>query len=91
LRAKLRCTDRKAVPHSGNFKKGPVTAGPLSHKRPSANQAPDRPAEAAAVNAIANGSQHNTMRAISHRMARSLSAFAPTKLGHAEAALAMSF
>jgi hypothetical protein len=29
----------------------------------------DLPADAAAVNAIASGSQHSTMRAISHRMA----------------------
>ena len=34
-------------------------------------------AEAAAVNAIASGSQHSTMRAISHRMARSLSVSVP--------------
>ena len=34
--------------------------------------------EAAAVNAMASGSQHSTMRAISHRMARSPSVFAPT-------------
>jgi len=40
-------------------------------------------ADAAAVSEIASGSQHNTMSAISHRIARSLSAFAPTKLGHA--------
>jgi hypothetical protein len=35
-------------------------------------------AEAAAVNAMASGSQHRTMRAISHRIARSLSVSAPT-------------
>src|SRR5262245_9954091 len=34
-------------------------------------------AEAAAVNAIASGSQHNTMGAINHRSARSLSAAVP--------------
>ena len=33
----------------------------------------DRRAEAAAVNAMASGSQHRTISAISHRMARSLS------------------
>jgi hypothetical protein len=33
----------------------------------------DRRAEAAAVNAIASGSQHSTMRAISHRMSHSAS------------------
>jgi hypothetical protein len=32
----------------------------------------DRRAEAAAVNAVASGSQHSTMSAISHRIARSL-------------------
>jgi len=36
-----------------------------------------RLAEAAAVNAMARGSQHRTTRAISHRMARSLSASMP--------------
>jgi hypothetical protein len=36
-----------------------------------------RLAEAAAVRAIANGSQHSTMSAISHRIARSLSVSAP--------------
>jgi hypothetical protein len=35
-------------------------------------------AEAAAVNAMASGSQLSTMRAISHRIARSLSVSAPT-------------
>jgi hypothetical protein len=35
--------------------------------------------DAAAVNAMASGSQHNTMSAISHRIARSLSA--PHRLG----------
>jgi hypothetical protein len=35
-------------------------------------------AEAAAVNAMASGSQHRTIRAISHRMARSLLVSAPT-------------
>jgi hypothetical protein len=35
-------------------------------------------AEAAAVNAMASGSQHSTMRAMSHRIARSLSVLAPT-------------
>jgi len=34
-------------------------------------------AEAAAVNAMASGSQHSTMRAISHLMARSLSVSVP--------------
>jgi len=38
----------------------------------------DRRAEAAAVNAIAKGSQDSTMSAISQRMARSLSVSAPT-------------
>jgi hypothetical protein len=37
-----------------------------------------RRADAAAVNAIASGSQQGTMRAINHRTARSLAAFAPT-------------
>ena len=37
-----------------------------------------RMAEAAGVSAIASGSQHKTMRSISHRIARSLSASAPT-------------
>jgi glycerol dehydrogenase-like iron-containing ADH family enzyme len=32
----------------------------------------------AAVGAIASGSEHDTMRAMSHRMARSLSVSAPT-------------
>jgi hypothetical protein len=36
----------------------------------------DRRVEDAAVNAIASGSQHNTVRAISHRSARSLSVIA---------------
>jgi hypothetical protein len=35
-------------------------------------------AEAAAVNAMASGSQHSTMRTISHRIARLLSVLAPT-------------
>jgi len=38
----------------------------------------DRRAEAAAVSAMASGSQHNTMSAISHRIGRSLSVSAPT-------------
>jgi hypothetical protein len=37
----------------------------------------DRRAEAAAVNATASGSQHSTIRAMSHRMARSLSVSSP--------------
>jgi hypothetical protein len=37
-----------------------------------------RMVEAAAVNATASGSQHRTMRAISHLIARSLSVSAPT-------------
>jgi hypothetical protein len=37
----------------------------------------DRRAEAAAVNAMASGSQVSTISAISHRMARSLSVSAP--------------
>jgi hypothetical protein len=37
----------------------------------------DRRAEAAAVNAMASGSQVRTMRAIIHLMARSLSTSAP--------------
>jgi hypothetical protein len=37
----------------------------------------DRRAEAAAVNAMASGSQHGTIMAISHWIARSLSAAAP--------------
>jgi hypothetical protein len=37
----------------------------------------DRRAETAAVSAIASGSQHSTMSAISQRMARSLSVSAP--------------
>jgi hypothetical protein len=41
----------------------------------------DRGAEAAAVNAMARGSQHKTMSAISHRMARSESVSVPNKLG----------
>jgi hypothetical protein len=41
------------------------------------DQANDRRAEAAAVNAIASGSQHNTIKAISHRIAFSLSVAAP--------------
>jgi hypothetical protein len=36
-----------------------------------------RRADAAAVNEIASGSQHSTMSAISHRIARSLSVSAP--------------
>jgi hypothetical protein len=39
-------------------------------------------AEAAAVNAMASGSQHRTMSEISLRMARSLSEWALHKLGH---------
>ena len=35
-------------------------------------------AEGAAVNAMASGSHHRTMRAISHRIARSLTVSAPT-------------
>jgi hypothetical protein len=58
-------------------KKGPVTAGSLSHNRLFPHQAVDRLAEAAAVNAMASGSRHKTMRAISHRTARSLSVSAP--------------
>jgi hypothetical protein len=44
-----------------------------------------RRADAAAVNAIARGSQHSTIRAISHRIARSLSVSArghPLPAGH---------
>jgi hypothetical protein len=37
-----------------------------------------RMADAAAVSAMASGSQHSTIRAISHRIVRSLSVFAPT-------------
>ena len=37
-----------------------------------------RMAEAAALRVMASGSQHNTMRAISHRIARWLSLSAPT-------------
>jgi hypothetical protein len=37
-----------------------------------------RAAPAAAVKAIANGSQHNTIRAMSHRIARSLSPPTPS-------------
>jgi len=37
----------------------------------------DRRAEAAAISAMASGSQHSTMRAISHRIASSMSAAAP--------------
>src|SRR6266852_4089368 len=38
-----------------------------------------RRVEAAAVNAIASGSQHNTIISISHRIARSQSASAPMR------------
>jgi hypothetical protein len=41
-----------------------------------------RPAEAAAVNAMASGSQHITIIKISHRIARSESVSAPTRLGN---------
>jgi len=36
-----------------------------------------RQADAAAISAIASGSQHRTLSAISHRIARSLSVSAP--------------
>jgi len=39
---------------------------------------PYRRDAAAAVSAIASGSQHNTIKAMSHRIARSLSSSAPT-------------
>jgi hypothetical protein len=42
----------------------------------------DRRAETAAVNAIASGSQVSTMRAFSHRIARSSSSPGIDKLGH---------
>jgi hypothetical protein len=58
--------------------KGRVTAGPFRITGLSANKAVIGPAEAAAVNAIACGSQHRTMSAISRRIARSLSVSAPT-------------
>jgi hypothetical protein len=57
-----------------------VQVGSISHQsagfsgRPSAARSIDR-AEAAAVNAIASGSQHRTIKAISQRMARSLSRY----------------
>jgi hypothetical protein len=40
-----------------------------------------RGADVAAVSPMAIGSQHNTIISISHRIARSLSASAPKKLG----------
>jgi hypothetical protein len=39
-------------------------------------------AEATAINAMASGSRQSTMRAINHRIARSLSVSSPTDLGH---------
>jgi len=53
---------------------------PLPHtanRRPEVDRTGCRRADAAAVRAIASGSQHSTIKAISHRIARSLSVSAP--------------